>query len=470
MWRAWKRSFRIDAVCTIKSSRLATELKWHRALRTSCTLREQRLLVREYIQDSLYNPETGYFTSKPISVGVLPQPLQFTTMQGRSEYTRTLGQIYHDLAASWLTPVEIFRPWYARALAQYILEQHAARKADHQEGPLLIYEIGGGSGTCARDVLDFLAKSAPAVYATMEYTTMEISASLAEKQRRRVCQDAQHAQRYKVWSGCDAARAESWGPVDARPCFILMLEVMDNLPHDRVVHRDGGWMQTRIKARSTVQVIVKVHFQVRQDVLDAHHSDLEEVLEPVNDELIQRCLTALRTGRGRQGEAVSVATRLQRMVYRAIGDDSLNVEFLPTSCMALLDVLHAVRPAHRLIAADFNHLPDVSIPGKNAPLVASKRDGRTHDYSTYLVPRGDADIFFPTDFDSLKRIYTASRSATMLEGKSGRDNTPESLVSDPQVLTTRKFMEQHAIIGSTQTLDGYNPLLEDFTNTRIFLS
>lgn len=43
--------------------------------------------------------------------------------------------------------------------------------------------------------------------------------------------------------------------------------------------------------------------------------------------------TALRTGRGRQGEAVSVATRLQRMVYRAMGDDSLNVEFLPTSCM-----------------------------------------------------------------------------------------------------------------------------------------
>lgn len=28
-----------------------------------------------------------------------------------------------------------------------------------------------------------------------------------------------------------------------------MPQVMDNLPHDRVVHRDEEWMQTRIKAR-----------------------------------------------------------------------------------------------------------------------------------------------------------------------------------------------------------------------------
>jgi hypothetical protein len=50
-------------------------------------------------------------------------------------------------------------------------------------------------------------------------------------------------------------------------------------------------------------------------------------------------------------------------------------------------VLHAVRPAHRLIAADFDTLPDVIVAGTNAPLVASKRDGKTHDHSTYIVPR-----------------------------------------------------------------------------------
>ncbi len=46
--------------------------------------------------------------------------------------------------------------------------------------------------------------------------------------------------------------------------------------------------------------------------------------------------------------------------------------FVPTGSMALLETLHDSRPNHSIIAADFAHLPDVKIPGKNAPLVAEK--------------------------------------------------------------------------------------------------
>ena len=45
--------------------------------------------------------------------------------------------------------------------------------------------------------------------------------------------------------------------------------------------------------------------------------------------------------------------------------------FLPTKCMALLEALCAARPAHCLLAADFDALPDTTIRGKNAPLVAT---------------------------------------------------------------------------------------------------
>ncbi len=48
-----------------------------------------------------------------------------------------------------------------------------------------------------------------------------------------------------------------------------------------------------------------------------------------------------------------------------------NTVFLPTKCMALLEALCAARPAHCLLAADFDALPDTTIPGKNAPLVAT---------------------------------------------------------------------------------------------------
>lgn len=47
-------------------------------------------------------------------------------------------------------------------------------------------------------------------------------------------------------AGQDAGKAESWGGVDERPCFVIMLEVLDNLPHDRVCNTKDGWRQTRV--------------------------------------------------------------------------------------------------------------------------------------------------------------------------------------------------------------------------------
>jgi hypothetical protein len=39
-------------------------------------------LVRDYIHDSLYHPTEGYFTSRPVSVGELPERLDFHRFQG----------------------------------------------------------------------------------------------------------------------------------------------------------------------------------------------------------------------------------------------------------------------------------------------------------------------------------------------------------------------------------------------------
>lgn len=38
--------------------------------------------------------------------------------------------------------------------------------------------------------------------------------------------------------------------------------------------------------------------------------------------------------------------------------------------MQFLDALMQARPQHMLIAADFDHLPDVAISGVNAPIVS----------------------------------------------------------------------------------------------------
>ena len=51
----------------------------------------------------------------------------------------------------------------------------------------------------------------------------------------------------------DATDRAGWGGVDATPCFVVALEVLDNLPHDRLCWSAAGggggggeWRQTRV--------------------------------------------------------------------------------------------------------------------------------------------------------------------------------------------------------------------------------
>lgn len=52
---------------------------------------------------------------------------------------------------AWMTPVEIFAPYYSHALAKYIL-----RLPDVDAENLRIVEAGGGSGTNALHILNYL--------------------------------------------------------------------------------------------------------------------------------------------------------------------------------------------------------------------------------------------------------------------------------------------------------------------------
>lgn len=83
--------------------------------------------------------------------------------------------------------------------------------------------------------------------------------------------------------------------------------------------------------------------------------------------------------------------------------DSRGAAFVPTGAWAFLKALHAARPAHCLLAADFDFLPEVTVRGANAPLVSAMRDGRSHDFPTYLVPPGTAVRFMKSQRVMLTR-------------------------------------------------------------------
>ena len=152
-----------------------------------------------------------------------------------------------------------------------------------------MYELGGGTGTCAANFLAHVRDAAPDVYARMSYVSVEVSRVLADAQRRAVrevvrddpkrldapktstqsetsTRSPHRVHRVEVRDATDRA---GWGAVDRAPCFVVALEVLDNLPHDRVARgTDGAWTQTRVAA-------------------DAAGAPFE-VLEPLTDPLIRR--------------------------------------------------------------------------------------------------------------------------------------------------------------------------------------
>ena len=140
-------------------------------------------LLRDFLREALYNRTDGYFTQPSNNpVGVMSKPIPFHALLGQEDYARVLAGRYTQLASQWLTPVEIFRPHYANAIARYILEQHACGQLDSSrtgdddsDSDLTIYELGGGTGTCAANILAHIRDTDPRVFARTKYIGVEVS-------------------------------------------------------------------------------------------------------------------------------------------------------------------------------------------------------------------------------------------------------------------------------------------------------
>ncbi|KAJ6302388.1 hypothetical protein OIU77_016469 [Salix suchowensis] len=373
---------------------------------------DKPVLVRDFIHSALYDPKHGYFSQRSRSVGVLERSIKFNQLEGRKAYMNHLDKIYKRSDISWFTPVELFKPWYAHGIAEAIM------RTTQLSLPLHIYEIGGGSGICAKGILDYIMLNAPArVYNNMTYTSVEIK-----------CRDA--------------ADRSGWGDAKQQPCWVIMLEVLDNLPHDLVYSENQifPWKEVWVEKQHDKE-------------------SLFELYKPLEDPLIKRCVEIVELDKN---QSVSIAKSVWSKVF-----PKPRRCWLPTGCLKLLEVLHEVLPRMSLIASDFSFLPDVSIPGERAPLVSTKKDGRSEDYNSYLDAKGDADIFFPTDFWLLERMDHYCSGWMKLHGD---NSTNQGKKRRTLVLDTSAFMEEFGLPTKTRTKDGYNPLLDDFKNTKFYLS
>ncbi|KAH0450765.1 hypothetical protein IEQ34_021457 [Dendrobium chrysotoxum] len=107
---------------------------------------DKPLLVRDFIRAALYDSKHGYFSKPSGPVGVLEKSIRFSQIQGREAYLQYLDTIYKQHDVAWFTPVELFKPWYAHAIAEAILRTSnlsvPLKMLDRSTGPASPYRAG----------------------------------------------------------------------------------------------------------------------------------------------------------------------------------------------------------------------------------------------------------------------------------------------------------------------------------------
>ncbi|PWN54083.1 DUF185-domain-containing protein, partial [Violaceomyces palustris] len=543
-----------------------------------------RMLARDFIFDSLYNPHYGYFSKQavllpegntsftngdrddcqegmePVDPFTRPGGFDFASMRHEADFMRAVEERYRDfeekvaeiarkrdkeeeeeeerkdststatkpysaqgleeaqlrgqmlarrakegvqerevqaMAAKqvWHTPTQIFQPYYARAIARYLVAEYKLHLYPYDD--LVIYELGAGSGALAHDILDYLMMEEPEIYSRTRYRIVEISQRLAEGQRNRL---DDHVQRGTVEIVNKSFL--DWNEDVPEPCFVVALEILDNLAHDAIRYSTS--------TLEPYQAIVSID----------ETGDMHELWEPVQDPLIKRYLSILRSIRPASlpEPAPHFLKYLPGFVRKALSDhfpfypNLTPPHYIPTGSLQFLDVLRRHFPLHRLVISDFDSLPD-SIQGVDAPVVQTRHQGTMVAVTTYMVLQGYFDIFFPTNFPVLRDVYTkvmssdayhhlpcssSSSSTTANAGKSPKefeDPTPDDFQPRPfapprpsplntssklrpdyfsssrnnvKLYSHSEFLERYA--EPLRLKDGSNPMLSWYANASWFLS
>lgn len=390
-------------------------------------------LVRDFIHDCLYNPAEGYF-SRIVNIFDGGPPLNFPALRNQEQYTRHLHRLYRAQTKEddrfyqlWHTPSELFKPWYGRTVANYMLQHHP------RGDPLLIYEVGPGNGTLAQGILDHIRAADPALYQRTTYSLVDISALLSAAQRARL---AGHAERIRIVN----QSILDFSPTEERPAFVLAMEVLDNMPHDRIAYASTGELLQGTVWTNDAETGVA-----------ANPGRYQETFEPATDPLIIEYMNLM--------DRLGIRSPSLRWHPLDLAEPLLGIrspwrsEFVPTVALQFLRHIARILPRHRLVLSDFSSLPD-TVRGYGAPVVQTRYQGDTVACSSYLLQRGLFDIFFPTDFSRLQRVHAAV-AAGLPPGR---------------VVSHAAFCRAYGDVAQTRTRSGYNPMLEEFENVQLYLS
>ena len=391
------------------------------------------LLIRDLIDNNLYNLNYGYFY-KQAKIFNLDKPLRFNEIKNELQFNNLVEEVYQSNQRKqlWHTPTELFKPHYSHSIVKYILQQYV--KYFKQHGNLNIFEIGGGNGTLMLNVLNYLKEFEPSIYDKTTYNLIEISNTLASKQLK--LNFNHHSNKIKVVN----KSIFDWNEYVHDPCFFIALEVLDNFSHDAI--------------RFNLETPSPIPYQMLVAVDE--NGDYHPHYTPVTDPLIQEYLNIREHLPGYKPSFWSHNKLYRSLVnYIPFAPNLSQVEYLPTKQLEFLKILKKYFPNHKLIASDFNYLPD-TIEGINAPVVQTNVKGDMIPCDTLFVEPGYFDIFFPTNFNVLSQLY--------------QHLIPTKSFNQFQVLSHKQFLLNYADHSQTRLKDGSNPMLDYYNNASFFLS
>ncbi|KAI9032556.1 S-adenosyl-L-methionine-dependent methyltransferase [Phycomyces nitens] len=407
---------------------------------------QTKMLARDFIDDSLYNPNYGYF-SKQAVIFSPETDFDFNGMQDHLAFMNELAKLYKEIEGDvdevdevarqvWHTPTELFKPWYGFAIAKYLVSEYKLNHFPHKD--LIIYEMGAGNGTLMLNILDYIQQNEPNVYKRTKYNIIEISGKLAERQSER--QDVRDAKDHHRCVTVINKSIFDWDIHVPEHCFFLGMEVIDNFAHD-LIRYDINTLEPRQALVST----------------DAN-GEYTEIYEPVGqDSLISRYM-AVRDEVGYRSPVLSRKIWNTLLKNMPLAPNLSAPEFIPTKLFMLLETLKTHFPQHQLVLSDFSSLPD-AVEGIDAPVVQTRYKGTMVPCSTYMVQPGWFDIFFPTNFELLRDMYLRVCRGTGAGNDKG-----------VRVLTHREFCERYGDVERTTTRSGENPMLMYYENMKMILT
>ncbi|KAH8832270.1 hypothetical protein DL96DRAFT_1458322, partial [Flagelloscypha sp. PMI_526] len=138
--------------------------------------REVKTLVRDWTEDSFYDPNYGYF-SRQATIYTSSDELGLITMRSAAQFQDTMARRY----LGWYGGD---KPFYRQAIAKCLVSEHLLKYFLYED--LVTYEIGAGNGSLSIDIIDYMKLEYPEVYERTQHYIIEASTKLVEIQRAKL--------------------------------------------------------------------------------------------------------------------------------------------------------------------------------------------------------------------------------------------------------------------------------------------